>query len=120
MVLADRYQIQQIIINLVGNAIEAMQGSDRLPSLHICVKRAADGHVLTEFIDNGCGLPGPSVDKIFDAFVSTKKNGMGIGLSISRSIVEAHGGQLWAENNPDCGAKFSLLLGTPEPTTTGD
>jgi PAS domain S-box-containing protein len=120
MVLADRFQIQQIIINLVGNAIEAMQGSDRMPSLHICVKRAADGQVLTEFIDNGCGLPVHSVDNIFDAFVTTKKNGMGIGLSISRSIVEAHGGQLWAENNPDFGAKFSLLLGAPEPTPTGD
>ncbi len=117
MVLADRFQVQQIIINLVGNAIEAMQGSDRVPSLRICVKRAADGQVLTEFIDNGCGLPVHSVDTIFDAFVTTKKNGMGIGLSISRSIVEAHGGQLWAENNPDFGAKFSLLLSAPEPTT---
>jgi signal transduction histidine kinase len=120
MVLADRYQIQQIIINLVGNAIEAMQGSDRLPSLRIRILRTADGQVLTEFIDNGCGLPVHNVDNIFDAFVTTKKNGMGIGLSISRSIVEAHGGQLWAENNPDFGAKFSLLLGTPEPTAASE
>jgi PAS domain S-box-containing protein len=120
IVVVDRFQIQQIIINLVGNAIEAMQGSDRMPSLRICVKRAADGQVLTEFIDNGCGLPVHSVDNIFDAFVTTKKNGMGIGLSISRSIVEAHGGQLWAENNPDFGAKFSLLLGTPEPTAASE
>ena len=66
-------------------------------------------------------IPGPSVDKIFDAFVSTKKNGMGIGLSISRSMRgSSPASELWAENNPDCGAKFSLLLGTPEPTTTGD
>jgi PAS domain S-box-containing protein len=120
MVLADRFQIQQIVINLVGNAIEAMQGSDRLPSLRIRIVRTADGQVLTEFIDNGCGLPVHSVDNIFDAFVTTKRNGTGIGLSISRSIVEAHGGQLWADNNPDFGAKFSLLLGTPEPTTTGE
>jgi len=65
-------------------------------------------------------LPVNNVDNIFDAFVTTKKNGMGIGLSISRSIVEAHGGQLWAENNPDSGAKFSLLLGTSEPSMTGE
>ncbi len=120
MVLADRFQIQQIIINLVGNAIEAMQGSDRMPSLRICIKRTADSQVLTEFIDNGCGLPIHIVDNIFDAFVTTKKDGMGIGLSISRSIVEAHGGQLWAENNTDFGAKFSLLLSAPEPTTASE
>ena len=120
MVHADRFQIQQIIINLVGNAIEAMQGSGRMSLLRICIKRTADDQVLTEFIDNGCGLPVHSADSIFDAFVTTKKNGMGIGLSISRSIVEAHGGQLWAESNPDSGAKFSLLLSAREPTTATD
>jgi PAS domain S-box-containing protein len=118
MVLAERYQIQQMIINLVGNAIEAMQGSDRSPLLRICVNREADGQVLTEFIDNGCGLPVHDVDNIFDAFVTTKKNGMGIGLAISRSIIEAHDGLLWAENNPDFGAKFSLLLRSPEARIT--
>ena len=91
IVLAERYQIQQMIINLVGNAIEAMQGIDRSPLLRIRVKRIADGQVLTEFIDNGCGLPVGNINSIFDAFVTTKKNGMGIGLAISRSIVEAHG-----------------------------
>jgi len=116
IVLAERYQIQQMIINLIGNAIEAMQGSDRSPLLRICVKRADDGRVLTEFIDNGCGLPVQDVDNIFDAFVTTKENGMGIGLAISRSIVEAHDGQLWAENNPEFGAKFSLLLKASETT----
>jgi PAS domain S-box-containing protein len=120
MVLADRYQIQQVIINLVGNAIEAMQGSSRLPSLCIRILRTADGQVLTEVIDNGCGLPIQNIDNMFDAFVTTKKNGMGIGLSISRSIVEAHGGQLWAENNPDYGAKFSLLLNVPETTAESE
>jgi hypothetical protein len=120
MVLADRYQIQQIIINLVRNAFEAMQGSDRAPSLRIRISRTAVGQVLTEFIDNGCGLPVHNVDEVFDAFFTTKKHGMGVGLSISRSIVEAHGGQLWAENNPDVGAKFSLLLSAPEPTTASD
>jgi hypothetical protein len=110
MVLVDRYQIQQVIMNLVRNAFEAMQGSGRVPSLRIHMLRTAVGQVLTEFIDNGCGLPDHNVDNIFDAFFTTKKSGIGIGLSISRSIVEAHGGKLWAENNPDFGAKFSLLL----------
>ena len=116
MVLAERYQIQQMIINLIGNAMEAMQGSDRSPLLRICVRRADDGRVLIEFIDNGCGLPVHDVDNIFDAFVTTKTNGMGIGLAISRSIVEAHDGRLWAENNQDFGAKFSLLLRSQEAT----
>jgi PAS domain S-box-containing protein len=118
MVLAERYQIQQVIINLVGNAIEAMHGSGRSPLLRICVKRAADCQILTEFIDNGCGLRVDDVENIFDAFVTTKKNGMGIGLAISRSIVEAHEGRLWAENNANFGAKFCLLLWTPEAPMT--
>jgi PAS domain S-box-containing protein len=120
MVLADRYQIQQIIINLVRNAFEAMQGSGRVPSLRIRILQTADGQVLTEFIDNGRGLPDHNVDNIFDAFFTTKKSGMGIGLSISRSIVEAHGGQLWAENNPGFGAKFSLILSAAEPMTASE
>jgi PAS domain S-box-containing protein len=109
-VLVDRYQIQQIIINLVTNAIDAMQDIDRQPLLRVRIRNLEGGHVLTEFIDNGPGLPNDCADKIFDAFVSTKENGMGIGLAISRSIVEAHDGELWAANNPGFGATFSLLL----------
>jgi C4-dicarboxylate-specific signal transduction histidine kinase len=106
----DRYQIQQIIINLVTNAIDAMQDIDRQPLLRIRIRNAEGGRVLTEFIDNGHGLPDDGADKVFDAFVSTKENGMGIGLAISRSIVEAHDGEFWAANNPGFGATFSLLL----------
>lgn len=115
-VFVDRFQIQQVIMNLVGNAIEAMQEGDRPPFLRICTRQVMDDQVLTQFIDNGCGLPFQDLDRIFDAFVTTKKNGMGIGLAISRSIVAAHGGRLWAENNPDFGAKFSLLLKSPGAT----
>lgn len=110
MVHVDRFQIQQIIINLVSNAIDATLGVDRVSVLRIRVRNANNGHVLTEFIDNGRGLPDGDAEKIFDAFVTTKMDGMGIGLAISRSIAEAHDGQLWAENNPGFGAKFSLLL----------
>jgi PAS domain S-box-containing protein len=109
-VLVDRYQIQQIIINLVTNAIDAMQDVDRQPLLRIRIRNAEGGRVLTEFIDNGRGLPDDGADRIFDAFVSTKENGMGIGLAISRSIVEAHDGELWAADNSGFGATFSLLL----------
>jgi hypothetical protein len=96
-----------------------MEGIDRPQLLRIRIRRAKNGQVLTEFIDNGCGLPVTRVDNIFDAFVTSKANGMGIGLAISRSIVEAHDGQLWAENNPDFGAKFSLLLNCTEQDDGG-
>jgi PAS domain S-box-containing protein len=109
-VLVDRFQIQQIIINLVTNAIDAMQVIDRQALLRIRIRNAEGGRVLTEFIDNGHGLQDGQADRIFDAFVSTKENGMGIGLAISRSIAEAHDGELWAENNHGVGATFSLLL----------
>jgi signal transduction histidine kinase len=109
-VLVDRYQIQQIIINLVTNAIDAMQDVDRQPLLRIRIRNAEGGRVLTEFIDNGRGLPDDGADRIFDAFVSTKDNGMGIGLAISRSIVEAHDGEIWAADNSGGGATFSLML----------
>ncbi len=115
MVLVDPFQIQQIVINLVSNAIEAMQDLNRTPRLHIRIRRVCNDQVLTEFIDNGQGFPDGDAEKIFDAFVTTKENGMGIGLAISRSIAEAHEGQLWAANNPGGGAKFSLLLKSAEP-----
>jgi C4-dicarboxylate-specific signal transduction histidine kinase len=112
-VLVDRLQIHQVVINLVKNAVEAMQAAARPPMLRIHTRKTADGFVLTEFIDNGPGISGTDPDGVFDAFFTTKANGIGIGLAISRSIVEAHNGKLWAENNPDGGAKFSLLLKTP-------
>ena len=112
-VLVDRLQIHQVLVNLIKNAIEAMDGAARPPMLRIDVRSTTDGLVLTELIDNGPGISGTNPDRLFDAFFTTKANGMGIGLAISRSIVEAHDGKLWAENHPGGGAKFCLLLRTP-------
>lgn len=120
MVLVDRYQIQQVIVNLVANAIEAMQGIDRLPLLRIRSRHATDRQIITEFIDNGCGLPLDNPEGIFEAFITTKESGMGIGLSISRSIVDSHGGRLWGNNNVDYGATFSLLIEASEPMSAGN
>lgn len=105
----DRVQIQQVLMNLVRNGIDAMasEGGDRF--LQIRVYRA-DERVYTEVSDRGIGIQQP--EKIFDPFFTTKNKGMGMGLAISRSIVEAHGGKLWAEDNHPNGAKFIFTLPT--------
>jgi signal transduction histidine kinase len=97
------------LINLISNGIEAMES--KAPRPHLIIRAATlvnESELLIEVIDNGPGLK--DTQSIFDAFVTTKENGMGIGLAVSRSIIEAHDGQLWAENNPDYGAKFSVKL----------
>ena len=106
-VRVDQIQIQQVFINLIVNAIEALEAQDVAP---LVVLRAATGSntMLIQVIDNGPGVDDP--DRIFDAFMTTKDKGMGIGLTVSRSIVEAHGGRLWAENRPEGGARFNVLL----------
>jgi PAS domain S-box-containing protein len=108
MVAADRVQIQQTLINLVHNAIEAMDGvTDRAKSLVLRSRRQAD-ELLIQVSDHGLGVENPTL--IFEPFFTTKKSGMGMGLSICRSIVEAHGGRLWATANEDAGMTFSFTL----------
>ena len=107
-ILVEKIQIQEVLINLISNGIEAMEDNARPPHLIIRATVVNESELLTEVIDNGPGLK--DTESIFDAFVTTKENGMGIGLAVSRSIIEAHNGQLWAENNPDYGAKFSVKL----------
>jgi PAS domain S-box-containing protein len=103
----DPIQVQEVLINLITNAIEAMESSARAPRL--IIRAAIDRREMSiQVIDNGPGVDDP--ENIFEPFISTKKKGMGIGLAVSRSIVEAHEGQLWAENNPDFGARFTLRL----------
>jgi PAS domain S-box-containing protein len=107
-VCVDRIQIQQVFINLISNAIEATEESANPARILLRAFATQEHEVIVQVIDNGTGVT--DAEKIFDAFMTTKENGMGIGLPISRSIVEAHGGRLWAENNPDGGATFNVAL----------
>jgi len=103
----DPVQIQQVLINLLRNGMEAMDSVGRERVLRLCVRRVDDA-VRTEVRDNGHGIELP--DRMFEPFFTTKQDGMGIGLAVCRSIVEAHGGQLWAENNRSSGATFAFAL----------
>jgi PAS domain S-box-containing protein len=109
-VLADRVQLQQVIINLVVNAVEAMASIDDRPRLLVIRSRVTDDEVVVTVRDAGVGIDPSAVDQLFSAFFSTKPGGMGMGLSISRSIIEAHGGRFWATTNPDHGASFHFTL----------
>jgi two-component system, LuxR family, sensor kinase FixL len=108
-VLADKIQIQQVILNLVRNAIEAMQETTRR-ELTIATVEQPDGMAEISIADTGPGIAPEIALQLFQPFVTTKTQGMGVGLSISRTIVEAHGGRLWAEPNPSGGTIFGLTL----------
>ena len=105
-VMADRVQLQQVLMNLMLNGIEAMR--DTSGELSIKSQLAEDGQLLISVTDTGVGLPAENVDKIFDAFFTTKSQGTGLGLAITRSIVESHGGRIWATANSGPGATFIL------------
>jgi PAS domain S-box-containing protein len=112
-VQADKVQLQQVLLNLVINAIEAMSEiEDRARELTIA-SSVDDARVVVEVRDSGAGLQAQRAEQLFEAFYTTKPQGLGIGLSISRSIIEAHGGRLWAESNTPHGAvfRFSLPVG---------
>jgi PAS domain S-box-containing protein len=115
-VMADRVQLQQLLMNLMLNAIEAMQGVSG--HLGINSQQTDDGQLLIAVSDTGLGLPTEKADQIFDAFFTTKPQGTGMGLAISRSIVESHGGRLWASSNSGRGATFRFTLPYEEPRRT--
>jgi len=110
-VIGDRVQLQQVILNLLRNASDAMVDvNDRPRHLRISTEREGGDRVRLTVRDAGVGLPAQSIDSLFDAFYTTKSGGMGIGLFVSRSIVERHQGRLWAEPNDGPGATFSFLV----------
>jgi two-component system sensor kinase FixL len=109
LVLADRVQIQQVLVNLFRNALEAMAQSP-LRELIVTNFKVADDMIEIEVSDTGSGFHDDVKSNLFKTFFTTKETGMGVGLSISRSIVEAHGGRMWAENNPSGGATFRFTL----------
>jgi two-component system sensor kinase FixL len=108
-VLVDRVQIQQVILNLVRNAIDAMSDHTRR-ELAITTETAEDGMAMVSVADTGPGVDKAAAARLFQPFVTTKASGMGVGLSISRTIVEAHGGRIWTEPNPGGGAIFRFTL----------
>jgi C4-dicarboxylate-specific signal transduction histidine kinase len=113
LTLGDRVQLQQVIINLVMNGVEAMAAVDDRPrELVIRSNAHATDEVLVAVQDSGVGLDPRHMNQLFEAFFTTKSSGMGIGLSISRSIIEGHGGRLWATPNPRHGATFQIALPT--------
>ncbi len=110
-VLGDRVQLQQVVLNLLMNGIEALSAvGDRPRALVISTQSGAVDQVRVTVQDSGSGLDPQSLDRIFEAFYTTKRGGMGMGLSISRSIVENHGGRLWAVANDGPGATFQFTL----------
>jgi signal transduction histidine kinase len=115
-VLGDRVQMQQVILNLIINAFEAMEGVEGARDLLISTDKAESDGVLVMVRDSGPGLAPAALERAFEPFYTTKSSGLGMGLSICRSIVEAHGGRLWWSANEPRGAvfHFTLRLGRDE------
>lgn len=111
LVRADRIQVQQVIVNLITNAVEAMSGlAEGTREMSISTSQMTSGAVLVTVQDSGPGIDARSSDRLFDVFYSTKPGGLGIGLSICRAIIEAHGGRLWASASEPRGATFQFTL----------
>jgi len=109
-VMGDRVQLQQVLMNLMMNSIDAMKEAVGARELTIQSQRGEAGQGLISVSDTGVGLPPQQADKIFCAFFTTKTHGTGMGLRISRSIIESHGGRLWATDNSPHGATFQFTL----------
>jgi C4-dicarboxylate-specific signal transduction histidine kinase len=109
-VMGDRVQLQQVMLNLITNSIDAMKDVDGTRELAIKSQRAEHEQLMVCVSDTGVGLPPQQADEIFRAFFTTKPHGTGMGLSISRSIVESHSGRLWAADNSSRGASFHVIL----------
>jgi signal transduction histidine kinase len=106
--MADRVQLQQVLMNLMLNGIQAMEKTGGV--LTIKAQLDEERRLLISVSDTGIGLPADNIEEIFSAFFTTKAEGSGMGLAISRSIVESHGGRIWATANPGGGATFHFTL----------
>jgi signal transduction histidine kinase len=115
-VMGDRVQLQQVMMNLIMNSVDAMKDADGTRELAIKSQRTENNHVLVSVSDTGVGLPPQQADQVFSAFFTTKPHGTGMGLRISRSIIESHGGRLWAADNSPRGASFCFTLPTKAET----
>ena len=115
--MADSVQVQQVLMNLIMNSIDAMKDVDRLREIFVKSQIIENRKAIISVSDTGTGLPPERAEQIFDAFFTTKAHGIGMGLRISRSIVESHGGQLWAVSNSLHGTTFSFTLPTSDPTS---
>ncbi|HEY4131096.1 MAG TPA: ATP-binding protein, partial [Gemmatimonadaceae bacterium] len=113
---ADGVQLQQVVLNLIVNACDAMIDQPRAERHLLVTTRAEDGGVELSVSDRGTGIVSGAVDSVFEPFMTTKEHGLGLGLAICRSIVSAHGGRMWAVNNPDIGATFHLRLPFEHPS----
>jgi two-component system sensor kinase FixL len=109
LVLADRVQIQQVLLNLIRNAMDAMESAP-VRDLKIAVMPEGESHVRISVTDSGSGIAPEIAEQLFQPFITTKRQGMGVGLSISRTIVEAHNGRIWVEANPAGGTTFHFTL----------
>lgn len=114
---ADRPKLQQVLVNLINNARQAVMSTGRPGTLTITTQRAGNGHVQVRFADDGPGIPDELLGHVFEPFFSTKAptQGTGLGLTICREIVERHGGDIWGETNPDGGATFVVELPVEDP-----
>jgi two-component system, LuxR family, sensor kinase FixL len=109
-ILADRVQIQQVLLNLLTNACDAMAGAEPQERRLLLRADRSDGSVHVSLADRGTGLPADEIERVFEPFVTTKSHGLGLGLTVCRTIISAHGGRLWATNNSDRGATFHFEL----------
>jgi PAS domain S-box-containing protein len=117
-VSADMIQIEQVVLNVLRNGIEAMQASDQ-GQRRLTIQTSRDGDaVICSITDTGCGYTDDTAEQLFDAFFTTKSAGMGMGLAISRSIITAHGGRIWATPNPDGGTRFQFAIPISEAGAT--
>ena len=110
LVRGDRIQLQQVLLNLISNSFDAIEDSPYLHEILIRTSRKDPDTIMAAVKDSGCGISAQNMPKLFTHFFTSKPDGLGMGLSISRSIIEAHGGRLDVENNPDRGVTFYFTI----------